>query len=190
MRIGILGGTFNPVHNGHLYIAKQALKKLHLDRVIFIPTYIPPHKKIEGRVKANDRLHMLRLAIKGKEKFTISLYELRKRGKSYSIKTARYIKKKYGKFSKIFFLTGSDSLAELKSWKNIAKLMDMLEFVVLSRPGFKIKKGSLNILKINIPGKDISSTRIRRLLTEKKSIKGLVPKEVFNYIKKKNLYAE
>ena len=81
-RIGILGGTFNPVHNGHLYLAGKALAKLRLDKVIFVPAFLPPHKKIYGRISASDRIRMLRLAIDGKRKFAVSLYEIKKTGKS------------------------------------------------------------------------------------------------------------
>ncbi|UCD55099.1 MAG: nicotinate-nucleotide adenylyltransferase [Candidatus Omnitrophota bacterium] len=187
-RIGILGGTFNPVHNAHLHIAKQALKKLHLDKIIFIPAYIPPHKKIYGNITATDRIHMLRLAIKSEKRFAISLYEIRKKGKSYSIKTIRFLKKKYGKRTGLFFLIGADSLKGLPGWKDAGGLLKLAQFVVVPRPGFAVKNRVPGILKIDIPKKDISSTKIRRLLREKEPIKRFVPKRVYRYIKEHKLY--
>ena len=88
-QIGILGGTFNPIHTGHIYIALRALNALHLRKIIFVPTYTPPHKKIHGNAKTKDRIKMLRLALCGRKKFAISLYEINKKERSYSIKTAK-----------------------------------------------------------------------------------------------------
>lgn len=187
-RIGILGGTFNPVHNAHLHIAKQALRKLRLDKVIFIPAYIPPHKKIYGNVTTNDRIRMLRLVLSGEKRFMISLYEIRKKGKSYSIKTIRFLKRKYGKRARLFFLIGADSLKGLPRWKDSAGLLKLAQFVVVPRPGFAMRSGAPGILKVYIPKKDISSTKIRRLLREKKPIKRFVQKEVYRYIKEHKLY--
>lgn len=188
-RIGILGGTFNPVHNGHLYIAKHAIKKLRLDKVIFVPAYIPPHKKIRGSVKTRDRVHMLRLALRGYKKFSLSTYEIEKKGKSYSVNTAKFFKRKYRRDNKLFFLIGADSLKGLKDWKHIRDLLKMLQFAVVPRPGFRIKKSHAGILKLNIPKKDVSSTGIRRLARKKKSIKRFVPEKVYKFIVMRNLYA-
>ncbi len=187
-RIGILGGTFNPVHDAHLYIAKQSLKKLRLDKVIFIPAYIPPHKKIYGNVTTNDRIRMLRLAISGEKRFAISLYEIRKKGKSYSIKTIRSLKRKYGKRARLFFLIGADSLKGLPGWKDAGGLLKLAQFVVVPRPGFAVRSRPAGILKVYIPKKDISSTKIRRLLREKRPIKRFVAKRVYRYIKEHKLY--
>lgn len=188
MRIGILGGTFNPVHNGHLYIARQALKRLKLDRVIFIPAYIPPHKKIFGNVKPGDRLRMLNLAIAGNKCFKTSSSEIKRKGKSYSINTARYFKRKFGRGSELFFLIGGDSLKGLKKWRDFLKLSKLVRFVVFPRPGFTSRSKNLSITGVKVPGKDISSTGIRRLAGRNKPIKGLVPGRVLSYIKDKQLY--
>ncbi|MBL7155552.1 MAG: nicotinate-nucleotide adenylyltransferase [Candidatus Omnitrophica bacterium] len=189
-RIGILGGTFNPVHNGHIHIARETLKKLRLDKIIFIPTAIPPHKKIRGNATNTDRLRMLDLATANKKRFVVSQYELRQKGKSYSIKTAKSLKKKYGKKTELFFLIGSDSLAGLKKWKKIAKLTALLRFVVVPRPGFKTETRFSSVLRLDIPKKDISSTEIRLLVRKGKCLAHLVPKSVRKYIKTKKLYVK
>lgn len=188
-RIGILGGTFNPVHKGHLHVARHALEALNLNKVIFVPAYIPPHKKIRGTATATDRLKMLRLAIGSKKNFELSAYEIKKKGRSYSIKTARFMRKKYGKSAKLFFLIGADSLKELKKWKDIKSLFRILRFVVFPRAGFNAGKRAFpNILKVSAPKKEISSTGIRRFTKKGKPIKRFVPGGVYKYIKEKKLY--
>ncbi|OGW74994.1 MAG: nicotinate (nicotinamide) nucleotide adenylyltransferase [Omnitrophica bacterium RBG_13_46_9] len=188
MRIGILGGTFNPIHNGHLHVARQALKKLCLDKVVFVPAKIPPHKKICGFATIEDRLRMLRLAICGEKRFAISLYEIRQWGKSYSIRTVRYLRKRYGKGATLFFLLGADSIGGLKKWRDIESLSELVEFVVFTRPGFAIDGGFPKVLRVDIPGKDVSSTRIRRLAGKGGHLGRLVPKKVKAYIENAGLY--
>ena len=187
-RIGIFGGTFNPVHNGHLHAARQALKKLRLSKIIFIPTYISPHKKISGGATVGDRLRMLRLATGENSRFSISLYEIKAKGKSYSVKTARFLRKRYGKRAELFFLIGADSLAGLSRWKEPSRLFKLLRFAAFARPGFKPGKYPPNILKVQVPGMKVSSTAIRRLARSGKSVRGLVPHKVFRYIEKRKLY--
>lgn len=188
MKIGILGGTFNPVHKGHLHIAGLALKKLTLDKVIFIPTFIPPHKTVNASVGASDRLRMLRLAVGKKKGFEISTYEIKKKGKSYSIQTALYLTRKYGKDAKLFFLIGSDCLKGLCKWKNIKKLMNHVQFIVIPRPGYKTLSVFGNIRRISIPMSSVSSTKIRRALRKNKSASDFLPNMVYRYIRRKKLY--
>jgi len=187
-RIGILGGTFNPVHSGHLHMAGCALKKLRLDRVIFVPAYIPPHKRIHPGATAKDRLRMLRLAVSGKRKFEVSRYELRKKGTSYSVRTVAHLAKKYGKNTKLFFLIGADSVPGLSKWKDIGRLRKIVSFAVAPRAGYKISRSRPGIIKLKMPEKDVSSTAIRRLVKKKKGISSLVPAEIRRYIQGKNLY--
>ncbi|MGB2705411.1 MAG: nicotinate-nucleotide adenylyltransferase [Candidatus Omnitrophota bacterium] len=187
-RIGILGGTFNPVHNAHLHIAGHALKKLRLDKVIFVPAFIPPHKKIAPGVTTEDRLRMLGLALAGKKFFEVSQYEVNKKGASYSVRTAGHLRKKYGKTTKLFFLIGADSLRGLSKWKKIGTLRKIVRFAVAPRPGFKIKKRLPGIIMLSVPKRNISSTGIRRLVREKKPIKHLVPPRIGKYIRERKLY--
>lgn len=186
--IGILGGTFNPVHNGHLYVAECARKTLGLDEVIFVPTYMPPHKKIHGNAKTKDRIKMLRLSLSGKTRFTLSLYEIQKKDRSYSVRTAKFLKKKLGLQSQLFFIIGADSLKDLKKWKDFPELSKFVRFVVIARPGFGMKSAPPGVLKIRVPGKDVSSTEIRRMAKKQKPLKNLVPRAVSTYIKEKGLY--
>ena len=122
-RIGILGGTFNPIHSGHLNLARHAKKLLSLDKVIFVPTYIPPHKKIENSISPKGRLNMITRAIRDEKSFSLSLYEIKRRRKSYSIRTLEFFKKKFGGNARLFFLMGADSLIGIYSWKNIKKAL-------------------------------------------------------------------
>jgi nicotinate-nucleotide adenylyltransferase len=190
MRIGILGGTFNPVHNGHLHIAKHALKRLRLDRVIFIPTYVSPHKKMSGNAKARDRIAMLRLALRGERRFSVLDYEIRRKGISYSIRTVHFLRRKFGKKAHLFFLLGADSVSGLKAWKKSGELMDLVQFVAFPRPGFSLSLSNPTVIRLRTTKKDVSSSRIRLLVKRGRRFSGLVPTEVQDYIEKKNLYRE
>ncbi|MCK4463723.1 MAG: nicotinate-nucleotide adenylyltransferase [Candidatus Omnitrophica bacterium] len=187
-RIGILGGTFNPIHSGHLNLAGHAKKILSLDKVIFVPAYIPPHKKIENGISPKDRLNMIGRAIRNEKSLMLSLYEIKRPRKSYSIDTLEYFKKKYGSKAKLFFLIGADSLIGIHSWRHIKKALKLAQFVVCGRPDYSLENCPKGINKINIPQKDVSSTKIRTLLKKGKSIKGIVPAAVEKYIKTKHLY--
>ena len=189
-KIGILGGSFDPVHSGHLYIASQALKLLKLDKVIFVPAYIPPHKKSAKQASPSDRIKMLRLAIRGNKKFSLSLYEVKSRGTSYSYRTAKAFRKKYGFRYSLFFIIGADMLRDLKKWKSYAELKKIVHFVVVSRPGFKIKSSIERQIVLKIPSKNISSTEIRSAAKRKKRLNRYAPERVANYIKAKGLYVK
>lgn len=188
MHIGILGGTFNPIHLGHINLAKYAAKRLCLKKVIFVPAYIPPHKKIAFNIPPKHRLNMVRAAIKNKKNFSLSQYEIRKKGKSYTINTIKYFKKKFGPGAEIFFLIGTDSLKGIYAWKDIREAMRLAQFAVAARPGYAFKRHPAGIREIKMPGRDISSTEIRNLIRKNKSIKKLVPKAVAKYIEEKKLY--
>ena len=186
-RIGILGGTFNPPHVGHLALAAESLRRLKLEKVIFVPTLIPPHKKI-GDNNALRRYKMVSLACKDNPKFEVSKIELKRKSVSYSVETLRRLKKKYGKNAELFFITGSDSLDELESWKNIDEILKLANFIVALRPGFPIKKLRRGIKLIKIPVPDISSSTIRERARLSRQIRSLVPESVRRYIIKNKLY--
>lgn len=187
-RIGILGGTFDPTHNGHIYLAKKVCQKLRLDKVIFIPTYLPPHKKGVKVTPARHRFNMLRLAIHGDKKFKISDMEIRRRGRSYSVETLRRLRKKYGARAELFFITGSDSLKELGKWKRLEEILKLCKFVVAERPGFNAGKIQKEFIFLKINAKDISATNIRNRAKIGKALTGAVFKKVENYIRRNKLY--
>jgi nicotinate-nucleotide adenylyltransferase len=186
-RIGVLGGTFNPPHYGHLVLAQESLKKLHLDKVIFIPTYISPHKKIRDD-NAYKRYKMAALACAGNPKFEVSNIEIKKRKVSYSVNTLRELKKKYGKDAELFFITGSDSLNELESWKEVGEVLKLANFIVANRPGSPVKKLRKKVKAIEISAPDISSSMIRERVRRRLSIENLVPDSVRNFILRHKLY--
>lgn len=134
-RIGLFGGSFNPIHNGHLGIARQALEALPLDEVLFIPTGDPPHKPEGGLASAPDRYEMVRLAVAGEPAFSVSDIEVRRPGKSYSIDTLRELRRRYGQDPHLFFLIGLDAFLDLPNWKEPQALLTACRFVVISRPG-------------------------------------------------------
>ena len=119
MRIGILGGTFDPIHLGHLYLARKVLSKFSLNKIIFIPVYLPPHKKNIKITDAKHRCNMLKLAVANYKRFKVSDIEIKRKDLSYSVETLHEFRKQYGVSTELFFITGSDSLKELHKWKNL-----------------------------------------------------------------------
>jgi nicotinate-nucleotide adenylyltransferase len=184
MKIGMLGGTFNPIHRGHLVLAEECQKSFELDKVIFIPAHIPPS------TSSADRLNMVRLALESYDAFEISTYEIDKHDVSYSIETIGHFKEKYGQDAELYFLTGSDWAGDLSTWKNIDQILGLVHFVIASRPGGSEKKSPYEdkITRITIPALDISSSNIRDQIKKREPIEHLVPAPVVQYIKTKNLY--
>ncbi|MBE7053043.1 MAG: nicotinate-nucleotide adenylyltransferase [Ruminococcaceae bacterium] len=197
MKIGILGGTFNPVHNGHIKMAETVLCKLNLDKIMFLPNSIPPHKELKGFATNNQRLDMLRLATKNNKKFFISDYELNKGGKSYSIDTLNHFLKDDNEY---VFIIGADSFYEILTWKDGEKLIKLCRFAVFSREyNDKVLKDEIDLFNkkykadfvlVDMENIDISSTVIRQNIIEGKNISDLVPESVEKYIKENNLYTK
>jgi nicotinate-nucleotide adenylyltransferase len=199
--IGLLGGTFNPIHCGHLKVASTARKALSLKKVIFIPSAHPPHKKEDNLPAPADRYKMAKLAIADNAFFLISNVELKRRGKSWTIDTVRFFKKLYPEYQ-IYFIVGADVVPEIPTWKNYKKLLKICKFVVVNRPGYietgvrcqvssvrtKIADYTKDFIKIKIPGIDISSTEIRKRIRNGKTINHFVPERVGKYIREKGLY--
>ena len=190
-KIGILGGTFDPIHLGHLVLAEQVKEKLKLDRVIFIPCLRSPHKTRQKLSPARDRFRMTQLALEGNSSFAVSDVELKRKGLSYTVDTLTELKNLYPS-SQIYFLTGSDVVDELGAWKDPRQLYTLAKVVIATRPGFDhfdrrnrfVKKS----IVVPITGIDISSSEIRQRVKKGKSMKYLVPSEVEKYIKKRGLY--
>jgi len=187
-KIGIFGGTFNPVHRGHLAIAAGAVRKLGLDRIFFVPAHIPPHKKVEGRVSAADRAEMVRLAIKRRPGFGLSLYEIGKKRTSYSIDTIRYFRRKCGRTASLFFIIGADSLSGLSEWKSVDKALRLAQFAVFNRPGHGFGACPRRVKRFRVKGVNVSSSAVRDALREGRLPGSALPVEVMRYIRSKGLY--
>jgi nicotinate-nucleotide adenylyltransferase len=189
-RIGILGGTFNPVHFGHLAIAKAAQEQAGLSKVIFIPAFLPPHKQADPIADSGLRYQMTKLAIEGLSDFEISSIEIDKKAVSYSIETIKAIKAIYPQ-SELFFIVGSDSVPELKTWQNINGIFKLCRMIVAKRPGHQqVETDLLPKDAIVLQGiyPDISSREIRQSIKQKVSIENLVPENVRDFILKNRLY--
>jgi nicotinate-nucleotide adenylyltransferase len=187
-RIGIIGGTFNPIHIGHLTIAQMVSEQLQLDKVFFVPSNLPPHKSSKSVASAKDRCHMRHLAIKGNTRFEISDFEIKKKGKSFSIDTVNYFRDIHPRGTKLFFIIGSDLLATLHTWKRINEILKIVTFVAVNRPGYKERKSKIKVKSVTTAGLHTSSSYVRRRIISGKTVKYLVPDSVLTYIKQKKLY--
>lgn len=196
---GIFGGTFDPIHLGHLYIAEQALNIFKLDEVVFIPTGNPPHKANKKVTKSKYRYDMVKLAIKNNNKFSISDYEVNSKDFNYTFKTLEYFNSKE-KDTQWYFITGVDCLMDIYTWNNVSEIFKLCNLVVFRRDGYSLESiiqqkkkveqdFKSNILFMDIPIKKISSTMIRNKILNHEDIKPLVPKEVYKYIIKNNIYS-
>jgi nicotinate-nucleotide adenylyltransferase len=195
---GIFGGTFDPIHNGHLYIAHEAVNSLKLDKVIFMPSGNPPHKTTNRKTDANIRYELVKMAIREQERFSISSYEIENKGLSYTYKTMEYFKKLESD-TEWYFITGADCLVELNLWKNVDRILNACKLVVFNRPGYsrenilsqkeKVEqeyKKEIIFLDLNLF--DISSTNIKNLMREGKDASYLLPHGVYNTVKELKLY--
>jgi nicotinate-nucleotide adenylyltransferase len=213
MRIGLFGGTFDPIHWGHLRSAEEVSETFGLDHVVFIPASIPPHKRGQTTTPARDRLAMVRLAVAKNPRFKVSTVEMTRPGVSYSIDTVRHFVQTKHPGDSLFFIIGLDAFREIGSWKNFADIFPLCDFIVTSRPGSKdsdplrgtgvaVKKlfcydfkqrnyrhwSGSHVYFIKLTDIAISASEIRGLVKEGKSIRYLVPLQVENYIKKHGLY--
>lgn len=190
-QVGILGGTFNPVHLVHLLIAQDAFEQAGLDVVRFIPAADPPHKDSAHVAAATHRIEMLRLAIDGDPRFEIDDLELQRGGRSYSIDTIRALQQMHPD-ENYHFIIGSDSLVELDTWKDVAELVKLCGFITLLRPGVAVPATPTlpGIVNRIVTGHlcDVSSTDIRDRVRRNQSIRYLVPDPVFHYIHQQKLY--
>jgi nicotinate-nucleotide adenylyltransferase len=199
IRLGIAGGTFDPIHIGHLIIAEVARQEYGLDKVVFIPTGIPPHKTGYAVTPAVHRYEMTRIAIMDNPYFEISDVETSRQGFTYTIDTLRELKRIYPKGVEFFFIIGSDTLPEVKGWKEASRVVKDCCFVVYHRPGYDVLEEEMRFLcetmgalvcPIRGPLLDISSTDIRERIKQGKSIRYLVPPKVEEYIYRNLLYRE
>jgi nicotinate-nucleotide adenylyltransferase len=183
MRIGIYGGTFNPVHHGHLILARQALEEFKLDRLVFVPAAESPFKIQNHSAPAGDRLAMLRLATAGEDRFSVDPLEIERGGISYSIDTVKlFCNRDPG--AELFFLVGEDNADRLTEWHRFEELKKLVYFVVLSRSE-DFQSPEYPVVQRRI---EISSTEIRNRVANQESITYLVPESVKHYIEQHQLY--
>lgn len=193
LKIGFLGGSFDPVHFGHLVAAQDALEQYRLDRLIFVPAAQAPLKPQEVCSSTDDRLAMLNLAIERDKRFEISDYELRKGGVSYTIDSIRYFNEQFPS-EELFWIIGGDQLPKLHLWKNIEELAQRVQFIFLERPGHPAKAvpavPGLRLLRCDGHLIEISSTELRRRKRENLSLHYFCPLKVIAYIEEHKLYHE
>jgi nicotinate-nucleotide adenylyltransferase len=186
MKLGIFGGSFNPVHIGHLLVAEDIIEKLKLDKIIFIPAFRPPHKA--QLLSFEQRWKMLKLAIEKNPVFERSSLEKKRGGKSFTIDTLRELKMKYPK-DQLYFVMGTDQYAELSSWKEPNRLFGIAKIAVIQRPGFpKEKFGTQKPAFIEVIQIDIASAEIRNRIRQNRSVRYMLPEKVRQYIIKNRLY--
>ncbi|MEE0867692.1 MAG: nicotinate (nicotinamide) nucleotide adenylyltransferase [Clostridia bacterium] len=185
MKTGLFGGAFNPLHNGHMAIARAAIESEGLDRLIFIPSGNAPHKE-ESRISRQDRLEMVKLATAGEEKMFVSDYELGRSEVSYSSDTVEYFKKLYPD-DELYFLMGDDSYNQLDTWHEPNRIFENATVLVFPRNGTDVKKPAK---KIPMDRVSVSSSNIRERIRQGKDFRKLLPKEVFDYIIRRKIYKD
>lgn len=197
-RVGIMGGTFDPIHFGHLVTAEAALAFFELDQVVFVPSGKPPHKKNYDVSDVQDRYLMTILAVATNPYFRTSRTEIDRPGYSYAIDTVMSFREIHGEDTELFFITGADAILEILTWKNVHRLLGLCQFIAASRPGFDLNfsdsllkelpglDGKLHFLEV--PALAISSTDIRQRVADTRPIKYLLPETVEQYIYKTGLY--
>lgn len=192
-RLGIFGGTFDPIHTGHLIIAEDVWERFSLQKLIFVPARTPPHKDDPTIASPHHRCSMISLAIKGNTHFEVSDVEIRRPGRSYTVDTLEAFRNIYPEPTELLFIMGLDQALEVQTWKDPERLFSLAEILVVPRPGY-----SATGLKEEIRGEvkllegrsiDISSTEIRRRVGAGQSIRYLAPKEVEAYIHDNRLYS-
>ena len=188
MRIGLLGGTFDPVHLGHLRLAEGALKQLQLDLVLWIPAHLPPHKQMGVRAGPQDRARMVEMAIRGNPFFRLSRVDLDRPPPSYTIETLRRLRQQYPS-ARLFFLLGSDNGRELDRWRQIDQLRKWVRFAAVGRPGDPAAdRLASDIIRLPISTPNVSSSDVRQRVRLGLEIRRLVPPAVARFIEEKGLY--
>lgn len=195
--IGIMGGTFDPIHYGHLVTAETVYDAFHIEKIIFIPTGNPAHKHVS--LGSNHRLEMTKMAIAENEKFELSTIEIDREGHTYTVDTIEELKTTFDDDTVIYFIMGADSIHQLKQWKDAKRLLSLCEFIGVTRPGYDKKGVEQAVAELNetygtkihfleVPALDISSSDIRDRMKHRLSIRYLLPDCVIAYINQFQLY--
>jgi nicotinate-nucleotide adenylyltransferase len=186
LKVGILGGTFDPPHYGHLLIANEVLSTLQLDEIWFMPNQEPPHKRKSESIKNEDRLQMLELAIGGNAAFRVETIELHRQGPSYTVDTMKMINDQYPDHQ-FFFIIGADMIEYLPKWHKIDELIKLVQFVGVERPEYS-SQTDYPVMYVDVPAIDVSSSMIRDRVKNGKTVRYLLPDMVIKYIEEKHLY--
>jgi len=197
-KLGVYGGSFDPVHNGHIYLAQGALDEFGLDKVLMMVTADPPHKLGKGLTGSEHRFNMVKLAIKGHDGIIASDLEMRREGATYTYRTLELIREQYGTDTKLYLIVGEDMLMDLPRWKNAGYIMQLSDIIAAARPGMEFyKAGRYDAFveeykhKIHIAhfkGPDISSTQVRERICAGRDVGELIAPEVEAYIRENGLY--
>ncbi len=197
-RIGIMGGTFDPVHYGHLVTAEEAYHSFRLDRVVFVPSGHPPHKLDKVITSPAHRYMMTVLATMNNPHFEVSSVEIDRPGPSYAVDTVAAFRQKYPHDTALYFITGADAILEMLGWKDSATLLRMCDFVAATRPGYSIADGKIaevfgehasRVHFFEVPALAISSTDIRARVRDGRPVRYLLPDIVISYVERAGLYA-
>ena len=217
MRLGALGGTFDPIHNGHIQVARSVARKFRLDRVLMIPAATPPHKNVQSIADAHHRHAMAVLGTVNEQSLFVSTVELEAPERPYTFETIERIRELYGESAELFFVMGADSFREINTWREPVRVLESANWVVVTRPGHEIvtnhlpellrsriidlrggfeprvedpteSGGAASTYLLDCVSEDISSTHIRRMVSEQQEITSLVPQLVAGYIEKYELY--
>lgn len=202
MNVAIFGGTFDPVHRGHLAVARAAQRACKLDRIYFVPADLPPHKQRQPITAYEHRYAMLALALRDEKRFVPSLIESRSQVSgirrqenrpNYSIDTVRRFKTNLGKADRLFFIVGIDMFQTIGTWYKPQELMREVEFIVVSRPGYRLpasgsRKSEAKVHWLDDVAESVSSTKLRTSLAKGRAAKGLLDPAVLDYIRKEHLY--
>lgn len=192
MRLGLLGGTFDPVHYGHLLLAEQCREQCALDAIWFLPSGAPPHKQQAAITEPRQRVEMLRLAIAGHEAFSVNEMELSREGPTFTVDTLQEVLAEHPDYE-LFFLIGGDSLRDLPTWREPRRILELATIVAVNRGGEELPAIPLldepgRIQRVTMPGIGLSATDIRRRVAARKSIRYMTPRAVEVYIEQHRLY--
>ena len=200
-RIGIFGGSFDPIHNGHLHLAEEARCMAKLDQVLFIPTWISPFKQDSDPASCQQRLDMVRIATSSNPSFAVSDMEIRREAVSYTADTLKRCREMMGEDTRLYFITGTDTFLTIEKWYHAEEILTQYSFIIGSRPGYREEdlidviervreRYGTDVLKIEIPRLEISSSDIRDSIRIGKSVRYLLPDPLLHYIERHRLYLD
>ncbi|MDN4472413.1 nicotinate-nucleotide adenylyltransferase [Demequina zhanjiangensis] len=188
LRVGVLGGTFDPIHHGHLAAASEVRAALDLDRVLLVPTAAQPFKDAHGHAPVEHRLAMCRRAVAEDPYLEVSTVDIDRGGTTYTVDTLADLQSQQPE-ARLFFIAGADALARLSEWRDADRLLELATFVAVTRPGHVMTDSSGAFAVVEAPALDVSSTDVRRRVGEGRPIRYLVPHAVADYIEEHDLYS-